>query len=192
MSKKPDEKSKTKNSLDPRTDLDPKNPRVLSREVFYQGSTVVHQGDIGYRAYYIERGRVEVLVQDKGHEVRIAVMGKGDIFGEMSLITKEPRSATVRTLEECVFTVISLDEIEGKIKGIKDPAISALIQVLADRLRVTTKTQISAHTSTYVGRITSLVDSLQAGISETKREAFRTDVTPILEQLQDIVDRYRT
>lgn len=192
MTKKPVNPPHTKDPLDPRSDLDSKNPRVLSREVFYQGSTIVHQGDIGYRAYYIERGRVEILVQDGGHEMRVAVMGPGDIFGEMSLITKDPRSATVRTLEECVCTVISLDEMEGKIKGIKDPAISALIHVLVDRLREVTKAQVSTHRSTYVGRITSLIDSIQPGVLESQRQEFRNEVTPILEQLQKIVDKYKS
>lgn len=189
MAKKPT--APPKNNLDPRSELDGKNQRILNREVFYAGNMIVHQGDIGYRAYYIERGNVEILVQDGGHEMRVATMGAGDIFGEMSLITKDPRSASVRALNECVCTVISVDEIEGKIKGIKDPAISALIHVLADRLREVTKAQVTTHRSTYVGRITSLIDSIQPGVAESDREAFRSEVVPVLEQLQDIVDKYK-
>jgi CRP/FNR family cyclic AMP-dependent transcriptional regulator len=183
-----------KDYLDPRKSMDHTNRRVLSREVRYKGQDIIHQGDDGYRAYYIERGRVEVLIKDGAHELRIAEMGAGNIFGEMALITRGPRTATVRALEECVLTVISRDEIEGKINTIKDKAIRALINVLAERLRNTTQEQMAQYKNLtdFQGHINGLVNNVEAEISEHKRDAFRDEVTPLLDHLQRLLDRYKS
>lgn len=189
-SKRPED---LKDYLDPRMGMDRTNRRVLSREVRYKGQDIIHQGDDGYRAYYIERGRVEILVKDGQHQLKVAEMGAGDIFGEMALITRGPRTATVRAIEECVFTIISRDEIEGKINTIKDKAIRALINVLAERLRNTTQGQMVQYKSLaeFQDRVTGLVDGVQEGIPAESRDAFRNDVTPLLEDLQKVLDRYK-
>src|SRR5262245_10282359 len=111
--------------LDPRKGLEggKNGGKVLHREVFFKGKNIIDQGDEGYRAYYVERGRVGVYVHDGRHELKVAEMGPGDIFGEMALITNQPRSATVRAMEDCTLTVISRDEIEGKIRRIDDLAV---------------------------------------------------------------------
>ncbi|MCC7305912.1 MAG: cyclic nucleotide-binding domain-containing protein [Alphaproteobacteria bacterium] len=180
------------NDLDPRKGLNPRDQRVLNREVYYKGQNIVSQGDDGYRAYYIEKGRVEVLVKEDGHQLKVTEMGAGDIFGEMALITREGRSATVRALEETTLTVISRDEVEGKIGNIRDPAIRALINVLAERLRSTTKGQMTHYKSLaeFQDRVTGIVDAVHDGIDAKNRDAFRNEVTPLLEDLQKVLDRY--
>lgn len=180
--------------LDPRNNQkDHKNPKILNRDVWYKGKDVVRQGDEGVRAYYIESGRVEVLVHDGQHELKVAELGPGDIFGEMALINHEPRTATVRALDDCVLTVIDRDEIEGKIERIKDKAIRALINVLAERLRESTRGQLLYYKSLaeFQDRVTGIVDKAHHGISSDKRNAFREEVEPLLKDLQDVLDRYQ-
>lgn len=183
----------TKSPLDPRTAMDATNRRVLNREVFYKGQSIIQQGDEGYRAYYIERGRVEILVKDGPHQLKVAEMGPGDLFGEMALITHEARSATVRAIDDCVLTVISREEIEGKIDRIKDIAIRALINVLADRLRNSTQGQMTQYKSLaeFQDRVTGIVDAVEDGISPGQRTAFSNEVTPLLNDLQKVLDKYR-
>ncbi len=192
---KAEKKAETvRDPFDPRTGMDNTNRRVLSREVYYKGQTVIEQGSEGYRAYYIERGRVEILVRDNNHQLKVAEMGPGDMFGEMSLITRAPRSATVRALDDTVLTVISREEIEGKIDRIKDKAVRALINVLADRLRNATQGQLTQYKSLaeFQDRVTGLVDSVEDGIDPSQRDAFTNDVTPLLNDLQKVLDRYKS
>jgi CRP/FNR family cyclic AMP-dependent transcriptional regulator len=193
MGKKPKDPVPELEDLDPRKSMDPKNPKILNREVHYKGKIIIHQGDVGHRAYYIERGRVEILLKDGAHQLRVAEMGPGDIFGEMALITKEARSASVRAIDECVLTVISLEEVEGKIKRIHDPAIRALINVLAERLRSSTKGQMNQYKSLaeFQDRVTGIVEGVHEGIDAKHRDAFRAEVTPLLDDLQKILDRYQ-
>jgi CRP-like cAMP-binding protein len=181
--------------LDPRKSLEGRNTKVLHREVFFKGKTIIDQDDTGVRAYYIERGRVEILVRDKNskHQLKVAEMGPGDMFGEMSLITHEPRSATVRAIEDCTLTVISREEIEGKIKRIEDQAIRKLINVLAERLRNATIGQLAHYTNLteFQDRVSGVVESIHEGIDPKSRDAFRDEVTPLLNDLQKVLDRYQ-
>lgn len=183
----------------PSDDLNPRNSaegrRVLHREVFFKGKIIIQQGDTGVRAYYIERGRVEILVHDASgkHQLRVAEMGPGDIFGEMALITGEPRSATARALEDCTLTVISRDEIDGKIRRIDDPAIRALINVMADRLRHATLGQLSQYMTLaeLQSRVSTMIEEAGEGLTPESRAAFQQEITPLLNDLQTIMDKYQ-
>ncbi len=70
---------------------------------FVQGSVIVREGDDGDTLFVICRGSVEVLKNDISAEDplgnRIAVLRKGDVFGEMEVIDMQARSASIRALE---------------------------------------------------------------------------------------------
>lgn len=64
------------------------------------GETIVRQGEAGSSLYVILDGSCEVLLERDGQIVKkLATISKGDFFGEMSLLTGEARSATVKALE---------------------------------------------------------------------------------------------
>lgn len=187
-------KGTRKEDLDPRKQEQEKNnPKILNREVYFKGKTIIQQGDEAYRAFYIEKGRVEVIGEENGMMVKIAELGPGDIFGEMALIERGPRTATVRAMDDVTVTVIARDEIEGKIKRIDDKAIRALINLLIERLRTTTREQVHQYRTLaeFQDRITGIVDRVDGGIDETRRSAFRAEVKPLLDDLQDVLDRYQ-
>jgi len=65
---------------------------VLGRE-YKGGDVIVHQGEIGDCMYVIQEGEVEVVRVENGSIIRLAVLGRGDFFGEMAALTDAPRSA---------------------------------------------------------------------------------------------------
>jgi small-conductance mechanosensitive channel len=72
------------------------------------GETIIQQGDEGDSLFFIRSGEVEVLIIDAqtGRPRRVALLGAGDFFGEMSLMTGERRTATIKTLTDSEFYVI--------------------------------------------------------------------------------------
>ena len=56
----------------------------FDREVFSSGQEIFRAGDYGDCAYLIEEGAVEILVIKQGSEHRIRLIGKGELFGEIS------------------------------------------------------------------------------------------------------------
>ena len=67
----------------------------LQRFPFVQGETLTRQGAIAHRLYIIVDGEAEVQVAVNGKTQTVAALRDGDFFGEMGLLTGEPRSATV-------------------------------------------------------------------------------------------------
>ncbi|MBP1727359.1 MAG: Cyclic nucleotide-binding domain, partial [Deltaproteobacteria bacterium] len=51
-------------------------------KVYRDGEVIVREGEVGNCMYVIQAGQAEVLAEKEGREVRLRVMGEGDIFGE--------------------------------------------------------------------------------------------------------------
>ena len=74
------------------------------------GTIVMRQGETGQECYLIISGKMEVLIGDEEQSARkIATLYPGSIVGEATLITEEPRNATVRAIERCELLVIKRD-----------------------------------------------------------------------------------
>jgi small-conductance mechanosensitive channel/CRP-like cAMP-binding protein len=66
----------------------------MRRLEFTAGEPIFYQGTAGDSLYVVERGEVGVSVQADGASAEVARLGRGEIFGEMSLLTGEPRTAS--------------------------------------------------------------------------------------------------
>lgn len=100
--------------------------------LFAHAEHIVSQGEAGASMFLLIRGEVEVLIDRDGHQTRVAQLGPGDCFGEMSLLTGAPRTATVVAIGE-----VEAVEIDKTVFGalIRDnPEILAnLSELLAQR-----------------------------------------------------------
>ena len=70
---------------------------LLEPLAFLPGNYIIRQGESGDCMYFITDGTVEVIIDGK----QIAVIGEGGLFGEMSLISGDPRNASIRAIEHC-------------------------------------------------------------------------------------------
>ena len=62
------------------------------------GQVVFRQGEAGECMYFIQSGTVEVVRSENGAESVVARLSSGQYFGEMALLSSQPRNATVRAL----------------------------------------------------------------------------------------------
>ncbi len=105
-----------------------------SRRRFAAGEIVFAEGAEGDSAFIIERGQVEVSVERNGQTVRLAVLGPGEIFGEMSLIDDRPRTATVRTITEIDCVIVDRAQIQHRLRG-ADVITGSLLRLTLNRFR---------------------------------------------------------
>jgi NTE family protein len=83
--------------------------RLAELRTFAPGATVLAEGDAPSGIYTIVSGHAEVVLPDRGDgELRVAELGPGAIVGEISALTGEPVSATVRAREELEVRLIPL------------------------------------------------------------------------------------
>jgi len=81
---------------------------------FAPGEVIFKKGDKGEFIYTIIRGNVEIIEEtpEEGEKV-IAVLGQGDYFGEMALISDSPRSAMARAVNSVEAMTISRDDFKN-------------------------------------------------------------------------------
>ncbi len=86
----------------------------LAQLQFAPGDTVFREGDAGRELYVVLRGEMEVLKHSERHQtdVRVAVLGSGDWFGEMSVISVQHRSASVRALSPSLLLKVPASTID--------------------------------------------------------------------------------
>ena len=94
-------------------------------KVYRSGEIIVRQGDVGDCMYVIQSGKVEVVKEKEGKEIRLAELGEGDFFGEMALFEKDVRSATVRPPGE--VRVLTVDKKMFLRKIHDDPSLAFMI-----------------------------------------------------------------
>ena len=73
--------------------------RTMVLEEYGPGEVIFQEGDPGRHVYVIKAGTVEVLIKrPDGSQEAIRRLSPGEAFGEMALLRKAPRSATIRTV----------------------------------------------------------------------------------------------
>src|SRR5688572_4208236 len=108
---------------------------VASGKTYQRNAVVLTEGEMGDSLYMIQSGKVKVVIGDEeGREIILKILGPGDFFGEMSMIDKEPRSASVTTLEPATFLILTHAAFERCVE--QAPRIAKVVmQILAQRVR---------------------------------------------------------
>ncbi len=105
------------------------------------GDIVFEEGDLGDSLYVIVTGQLDVVKRvDPSGERLLATLKDRDFFGEMSLVDKEYRSATVRAKSEAQLLQLSAENLVAFRRTYKDGFAFLLIniaRVLSGRLRET-------------------------------------------------------
>ena len=103
-------------------------------KVYQDSQVIVRQGEAGDCMYVIQQGRVAVVQERDGREVPLAVLGKGDFFGEMALFDREVRSSTVRAIGEALVLTVDKKTLLRRIH--EDPSLAfRIVQQMSQRIR---------------------------------------------------------
>jgi CRP-like cAMP-binding protein len=88
---------------------------VARERLFGDGQTVVHQDEAGDSLFVVGRGRVRVTI--KPGRTQVATIDAGGYFGEMSLLTGQPRTASVSAIGDCLLLEISTAEFREMVQA---------------------------------------------------------------------------
>lgn len=127
---------------------------------FRKGDVVFHEGDLGVDMYIIQSGTVAVDKRIGATIRRLAVFGKGDFFGEMSLLEHLPRTATVTALEDCEMVRIDGSTFDSMMRSNTEIAVR-MLRKFSVRLREMDK-KIEALLVDRADERPALVDSHEA------------------------------
>jgi rhodanese-related sulfurtransferase len=104
----------------PRENLD-EIARAVEERVVPPNTAIFREGDPGDNFYIIRSGRVRVFKRNEAGMGRdLSILGPGDSFGEIALLTGEPRSADVEALEETSLMVLSKDRFDRILRDCPD------------------------------------------------------------------------
>jgi small-conductance mechanosensitive channel len=144
----------------------------LTHQLFARGEHICLQGDQGTTFYLIRSGSVSVRVEGKdGVEVEVARLGPGSYFGEMSLLTGEPRSSTCSALEDA--ELLSLDRETFVVLLQENPSVAqSMSDILAAR-QTATQEKLSSERETLVRRRAEGPSPGSQGILDKIRTIFK-------------------
>jgi EAL domain-containing protein (putative c-di-GMP-specific phosphodiesterase class I) len=110
----------------------------LERTTYRPGDLIFHEGSDGGCAYLVESGRVEISMIRENRRFKLCELGEGELFGEMALLDKKPRTATATALEETQLVCVDHEWISSKLDDV-DPSIEHLLLLILKRSRDTLK-----------------------------------------------------
>ena len=115
--------------------------QVATEESHATGTRLFQYGDPGDKLFVILEGKVRISREVAGMgEEALAVLGSGEVFGEMSLLDESPRSADARVHERCRMLVIAKEAFDDLLFSEKELAYEVLwncVRLLSARLRET-------------------------------------------------------
>lgn len=107
----------------------------MKRHNFENGEIIFRKGDRSDAAYLITQGQVEIVQErEDGETETVAVLGRGEYFGEMGAIDEKPRSATTRARGSVACMSVGQEEFMDMLLNRPRESID-LLKVLFERLR---------------------------------------------------------
>ncbi len=104
------------------------------RHRFAPGQVIIREGEISCRAFLILAGRVRVTRHQDNHEIQLAELTTNDIFGEMSIIDRKPRSASVTAIVTTDCVELNLNNLKSIMTQSPNTSI-VIFRALCAKLR---------------------------------------------------------
>lgn len=154
------------------------------------GEMLMQQGDPGDAAYLSLSGRLRVYVRDGEGERMVRELGRGEIIGEMSLFTGEPRTASVVAVRKSMLARIDKARFEA-IMARHPQASMALTKEIIHRLQ--TQQQVRALPAPVMVNLMPVTDDLSVDrlADQLKSALERLGQRVFIARVQDVTERTR-
>lgn len=113
--------------------------RLLQQRRYSKGEVIFHQGDVGTALFIVRQGEVAIrLSSSEGREVILALLGRGDAFGELALLDGEPRSTDAVSRDETHLLSLHQEDFR-RFLGERPQVAMGLLAVLSRMVRRVTQ-----------------------------------------------------
>lgn len=110
---------------------------ITIEQVVPAKTTVFKEGDKGDALYIVKSGKINILKRNSaGIDSILVTLGKGAIIGDMAIIDEQPRSASVATVQDCAFLIITKDDFRNLLASVPEIAFQ-ILKLTTERLRAT-------------------------------------------------------
>lgn len=110
----------------------------LRKRTFAKGMIIFHKDSPGRSLYIIASGKVRIFIlSESGQEISVRIYGRGDVFGELSILDGLPRSAGAAALEKTEVLTLDREDFLALLERFPRIALD-IIATLSKRIRYTT------------------------------------------------------
>ena len=163
----------------------------LTESLVAKGDTLFREGEPGDKMFMILDGKVKLGQSSAdGRESLLAVMGPGEIFGELSLFDPGLRTSTATALTDAVVLGLSNEQLRPWLAGRPEVA-AALLQALARRLRRTNEAMADLVFSDVPGRVAKALLDLGEKFGQVTGEGLMVTHDMTQEELAQLVGASR-
>ena len=105
--------------------------RAIMQEMkFKPGQVIIREGETGDLFYVITEGHAEIVIHDAdGAELLLHEVGPGDFFGELSMLTNQPRAARVRAVDQVSTLALERDDFFEFLRTHTHAAIDVMVEL---------------------------------------------------------------
>jgi CRP/FNR family cyclic AMP-dependent transcriptional regulator len=157
----------------------------------FKGDVLFSEGEPGDRLYVITTGKIKIgQVSGDGRESLLAILGPGEMFGELSLFDPGPRTSGATAVTDASVIGLGHDQLRPWLTGRPEVA-EALLQALAQRLRRTNFTLSDLVFSDVPGRVARALIDLGEKFGEPTPEGLNVTHDLTQEELAQLVGASR-
>ena len=134
--------------------------RLMKRRRYRARQVIVWEGESGGTLFCVVSGYLKAVTAGaEGKEMLLSVMGPGDVFGELSVLDGEPRSASVVAIDSAELASIEQDQLRAALSASPSLALG-LLKVLSQRIRHLSRSVESISSLDVPARIARLLITL--------------------------------
>ncbi len=110
---------------------------VTIEQAYPAKTTVFKEGDKGDALYIVKSGKINILKRNSaGIDSVLVTLGKGAVIGDMAIIDEQPRSASIATVQDCSFLILTKDDFRNLLANVPEIAFQ-ILKLTTERLRAT-------------------------------------------------------
>jgi CRP-like cAMP-binding protein len=127
--------------------------KLIHNRVYTANEYVFYQNDPGIGLYIIIKGEVLITQDESGDRFDLALLGRGDFFGELALLDEEKRSASAISLKESQVAVIFRPDLDDFVDSFPKEGVEimrGLSRIITTRLRNLNQDYFSLYNKTRI------------------------------------------